>query len=71
MDRSEFVAGVGKILQSDLSGAPDDHPIDPVLWDSIEILGVIALIDRAGRSVKVADIQRCDTLGDVAQLAGL
>jgi hypothetical protein len=69
MDHAEFLTRLAKILEVDALTA--DEPIKPVTWDSIEILETISLIDKAGKTVKIANVQACRTVGDLLGLAGI
>jgi hypothetical protein len=68
MSSQEFLSQLQKILETDT--LTDDEPIQPVTWDSIEVLGTITLIDKAGKIVKIPDILGCRSVGDLMRLAG-
>ena len=68
MDKSFFLDRMRHILLTDT--LTEDHEISPVTWDSLEFLETIDLIDQAGKTVAIADIQKCRSVGDLMQLAG-
>ena len=68
MDQSDFLERLKKILDTDALTV--EQEISPITWDSIEVLGTIALLDKAGKAVTIADIQNCRSVGDLMQLAG-
>jgi hypothetical protein len=68
MSRQEFITQLEKILETD--SLTEEEPIQPVTWDSIEILGTITLVDKAGKVVKIPDILGCRSVGDLLRLAG-
>ncbi len=68
MCKLEFIGRLEQILEAD--SLVEDLPISPITLDSIEILGTIALIDEAGKSVRIADILGCASVGDIVRLAG-
>lgn len=61
---------------SELSRIPagemgDDSPIEPQVWDSVEVLELIAAIDEGwGVTVPTADLNRCKTIGELRALIG-
>lgn len=67
MERAVFLEQLAKILEED--SLTEDQEVTPKVWDSIEILGAIALIDKAGKTVRVADILACGSVGDLWKLA--
>ena len=70
MPKVEFLEKLAKILDTDPGRLTESTAVDPIHWDSIEVLGAIELIDRAGQAVKIADILSCESIGDVLRLAG-
>jgi hypothetical protein len=71
MAASEFLEKLAAILDLDPVMMTVDRPIEPLFWDSLEVVSTIELVDRAGVTAKVADILGCNTVGDLLQLARL
>lgn len=71
MTSTVFLEKLAAILELDGEPLSADRTVEPLFWESLEVIGTIELIDRAGASVKVADILGCQTVGDVLALAKL
>ncbi|WZO99620.1 hypothetical protein EP7_001227 [Isosphaeraceae bacterium EP7] len=67
MERPQCLDGIRKILEDD--SLTEDLAISPKTWDSIEIMSILALIDRAGKEASVADIHKCKSIKQLIDLA--
>jgi acyl carrier protein len=70
MDKAQFLAKLGEILElppGSLTGA--EHLSDLDGWDSLAVLGFIALVDEhCGITVAPKRIQDCKTVDDLLAL---
>lgn len=72
MTEQLFLKELERLIEAPEGSLQCDQPLEGLAgWDSLAVLGVIAIADeRFGRRVKPAELGNCRTVGDVARLLG-
>ncbi len=71
MTVAEFIAEMEKIVELDPGSIGIDQPLKDVPgWDSVAMIGVIALVDeKMGRELSAPSLVSCKTVNDLVKLA--
>ncbi|MFN7544153.1 MAG: phosphopantetheine-binding protein [Acidobacteriota bacterium] len=73
MDKAAFLAEMAELLELDSSALRlEDKLEDLENWNSMAMIGYLALADSAsGKKLSPRQIRECETIADLAQLAGI
>ena len=71
MEKEQFLALIDELLELDSGTLKGDEELDSVDWNSIAVIGFMALVDEHFElSVSPASVARCKTVDDLAGLLG-
>jgi len=72
MTKAEFLEELAVILNEDIDDIKPETELESLTgWDSVGLLGVIALLDGdLGVTIDVDSLRECSTVQDLAALAG-
>jgi len=69
MDINEKIEQVADILDQEAGSLTPETRLDEIGWDSMGMLGVIALAKQHGKAVTGAQIRAFSTVGDILNAA--
>jgi acyl carrier protein len=71
MDRQEFLRKLEELLEVPANSLAEDVPLEKVdSWDSLNVIGYIALVDETfSKEVDPEKISACKTVGGLVDLA--
>ncbi len=73
MEKEAFLAELAELVEVEAGSLkPEDKLEDLENWNSMAMMGYIALADTAsGKKLSPRQIRECETVADLAQLAGI
>jgi len=72
MTKTEFQNEIAIIIEGDLDSVAMDDQLGSLSgWDSLAIIGFIAMVDaKFGVALNISQLAECKTVGDLAKLLG-